>query len=86
MYLHLGQDSVIRESTLIGIFDLDNTTSSKITRDFLNKAQEEGRTRLVSDDLPRAFVLAEEGGKSTVYLTLLSSQTLFKRAAEEEFI
>lgn len=86
MYLHLGQDSVIRESTLIGIFDLDNTTSSKITREFLNKAQREGRTVSVSNDLPRAFALTEEGGKTTVYLTLLSSQTLFKRAADEEFI
>lgn len=86
MYLHLGQDSVIREDTLIGIFDLDNTTSSKITREFLNRAQREGRTVSVSDDLPRAFALTEEGGKSAVYLTLLSSQTLSRRAADEEFI
>lgn len=86
MYLHLGQDSVIRESTLVGIFDLDNTTSSKITREFLSKAQREGRTCEVSDDLPRAFVITEEGGRDRVYLTLLSSQTLFKRAADEDFI
>ncbi len=86
MYLHLGQDSVIREKTLIGIFDLDNTTSSKITREFLNKAQREGRAVSVSDDLPRAFALTEEDGRSTVYLTLLSSQTLFKRAADGEWI
>lgn len=86
MYLHLGQDSVIREKTLIGIFDLDNTTSSKITREFLNRAQREGRTVPVSDDLPRSFAVTEEQGRSTVYLTLLSSQTLYKRAADEEFI
>lgn len=86
MYLHLGSDSVIREATLIGIFDLDNTTSSKITREFLHRAQREGRTHAVSDDLPRSFVLTGDRDRSDVYLTLLSSQTLFKRAADEEFI
>lgn len=86
MYLHLGADCVIREATLIGIFDLDNTTSSKITREFLERAQREGRTHAVSDDLPRAFVLTGDKDHSQVTLTLLSSQTLFKRAADEEFI
>ncbi len=86
MYLHLGADSVIREATLIGIFDLDNTTSSRITRAFLERAQREGRTHVVSDDLPRSFVLTGDRDRSDVYLTLLSSQTLFKRAADEEFI
>ena len=86
MYLHLGQDSVIRESTMIGIFDLDNTTSSRITRDFLNRAQREGRTVYVSNELPKAFVVTEDRGRSAVWLTQLGSQALFRRAAEEDFI
>ncbi len=86
MYLHLGQDCVVREKTVIGIFDLDNSSWSKITREFLNRAQWEGRTETVADDLPKAFTVTEEDGKSRVYLTQLSSQTLFKRAADEEFI
>lgn len=86
MYLHLGQDSVIRESTLIGIFDLDNTTYSKITRDFLSVAQREGRTHYVSDELPKAFVVTEDRGRAGVWLTQLGSQALFRRAADEDFI
>ncbi len=86
MYLHLGQDCVVREKTVIGIFDLDNTSYSKITREFLNRAEREGRTEYVSDDLPKAFVVTAEEGKNRVYLTQLASQTLFKRAADEEFI
>ena len=86
MYLHLGQDVVVRERTVIGIFDLDNTSYSRITRDFLNRAEREGRAAYVSEDLPKAFVLTEERGKSRVWLTQISSQTLIKRAAEEEFI
>lgn len=86
MYLHLGQDSVVRERTVIGIFDLDNTTSSKITRDFLNRAQREGRVTYVSGELPKAFVVTEDRGRDGVWLTQLGSQTLFRRAADEEFI
>ncbi len=86
MYLHLGQDCVIRERTVIGIFDLDNTSTSKITREFLNRAQREGSAETVADDLPKAFTVTSENGKNKVYLTQLSSQTLFKRAADEEFI
>lgn len=86
MYLHLGQDCVVREKTVIGIFDLDNTSTSKITRDFLSRAEREGRTEIVSDDLPKAFTVTAEGGVSRVYLTQLSSQTLIKRAADEDFI
>ena len=37
MYLHLGSSVVIPQSDVLGIFDLDNTTSSRITRDFLNE-------------------------------------------------
>ncbi len=86
MYLHLGQDCVVREKTVIGIFDLDNTSYSKITREFLNRAEREGNAETVSDDLPKAFTVTAENGKNRVYLTQLSSQTLFKRAADEEFI
>ena len=38
MYLHLGSSVVIRQRDVVGIFDLDNTTSSRITRDFLTQA------------------------------------------------
>ena len=43
MYLHLGQDALVKTSDVIGIFDLDNTTVSKNTRDFLARAEKKGR-------------------------------------------
>ena len=86
MYLHIGQDTVLHEKNIIGIFDLDNTTSSRITRDFLNRAEKAGETVTVSDDLPKSFVLCEEEGISTVYLTLLGSAALQRRAEDGSFI
>ncbi len=79
MYLHLGNDTVVQDGSVVGIFDLDNSSYSKITREFLTAAQSGGQTHNVSDDLPKAFVVTDGG----VYLTQLGSQTLFRRAAEE---
>ena len=58
MYLHLGSSVVIRQRDVVGIFDLDNTTSSRITRDFLTQAQRAGRVVTVGDDLPKAVSAA----------------------------
>ncbi len=72
---------------MVGIFDLDNTSCARTTRSFLNKAEREGRTSyVVSDDLPKAFVVCAEGGADRIYFTQLGAQTLAKRAADENFI
>ena len=37
MYLHLGQDTVIKMDEIVGIFDLETATVSKISRATLLK-------------------------------------------------
>jgi len=78
LYLNIGNDMAVRESSIIGIFDMDNTSTSKRTRIFLNQAEQEGQV-VPCDDLPKSFVLTAEYGFSRVYLTALSSATLEKR-------
>ena len=92
MYLHLGQNIVVPETTVIGVFDLDNTTGSRITRKFLSEAEKAGQVFSVSDDLPKSFIVcdakspgnekkpANAGGNFEVFLSQLSSQTLLKRS------
>ncbi len=78
MYLSIGNDMAVREKSIIGIFDMDNTSTSKRTREFLNKAEQEGQV-IPCDDLPKSFVLTAEYGLSRVHLTSLASSTLEKR-------
>jgi hypothetical protein len=86
MYLHLGQNVVVPESEVIGIFDLDNSTSSHITRKFLSEAEKTGYVVNISDELPNSFVLCNEPGSNTkIYLSQLSSQTLQKRSETMRF-
>ena len=79
MYLHLGNNCVVRQSDIIGIFDLDNTTISKHTRNLLSQAEKEGRVVTVSTDLPKSFVVCGDG---TVYLCQLSPSALAGRAEQ----
>lgn len=80
MYLHLGQDTVVRKKDIIGIFDMDTTTVSKISRDFLNTAEKNKNTVNVSYELPKSFIVVKENGCQKIYISQLSSQTLEKRA------
>lgn len=80
MYLHIGNNVTVREEDIIGIFDLDNVTISKKSRDFLNKAQKENRVFYEGFELPKSFlVCAEKKGENKVYLSVLNSATLQKR-------
>lgn len=81
MYLHIGQNTTILSKSIIGIFDLDHSSSSKITRDFLRIQEQKHRVINVSDDLPRSFLICEENGSIRIYLTQISSSTLLRRAA-----
>ena len=78
MYLSIGNDMAVRDSSVIGIFDMDNTTTSKRTREFLDKSELDGKV-VPCDDLPKSFVVTAEYGFDRVYLTSLASVTLEKR-------
>ena len=78
MYLSIGNDMAVRDSSILGIFDLDNTSTSKRTRAFLEAAEKEGQV-VPCEDLPKSFVLTSEYGFTRVHLTALSPATLEKR-------
>lgn len=86
MYLHLGQSVVVSYKSILGIFDLDNASWAFKTREFLERAQMEGRVVSVSEDLPRSFVVVgDERGLPIVYVSQLSSSALLSRAARNSF-
>ncbi len=79
MYLHLGKDVSVNTKNIIAILDLESTSVSKNTRDFLKIVEEEGFVRNVSEEIPRTFVLCEINGQSVVYITNISSKALAGR-------
>lgn len=85
MYLHLGQDTIVRKEDIIGIYDMDTSTISKWSREYLSKAEKEKRVVNVSFELPKSYVVCKNKNESveTVYICPLSSQTLLKRLSND---
>lgn len=79
MYIHLGGDYVVAENDIIGIFDLENTTVSKKTRDFLSISEKKKEVIYVSYELPKSFVVTSKKNKNKVYISQISPTTLNKR-------
>ena len=80
MYLHLGGAVSVPTAEVVGIFDLDNTSTSRITRDFLHTAEAEGMVGGVGGDLPKSVVLCcPQGSWQRVYLSPVNSVTLLHR-------
>ena len=79
MYVGIGGDMAVRDRSIIGIFDLDNTTTSRHTRRFLSEAEQHGVVIDVSGGLPKSFVLTQELGMERVYLTQFNTAAIDRR-------
>lgn len=80
MYLHLGQDTVIKTDDIVGIFDLDTSTISKHTRNYLALCEKAGEVINVTSELPKSFVVCQNGrNRKKIYISQLSSATLLNR-------
>ena len=80
MYLHLGNDVIIKKEGILGIYDIDRTTISKRTREFLETFEKNGRLVYVTNDLPKSFIVYDDGGGLYVYVSQVSTTTLLKRS------
>ena len=80
MYLNIGQDTVILDKDILGIFDLDNTTVMKSTREYINTASKKGECITVSyEELPKSFVVTTKDDDRKVYISPFNTSTIFIR-------
>ena len=80
MFIHLGNDIVVNKKIIVGIFDIENTTTGKNTSKILEKATKEKRVVNVSYEMPKSFVVCMENGIEKIYISQISVATLRKRA------
>ncbi|MDF2892313.1 MAG: hypothetical protein K0R80_2680 [Clostridia bacterium] len=80
MFIHLGGDIVISLKDVISIMDVESSNLSNTTKEFLSIAEDEGFIQKISEDEPKSFILTEKKNKTIIYLSPISSVTLFKRA------
>lgn len=80
MVVDIGGETILHDRDILGIFDLDNTTVMKSTREYLSAAEKEGyATTVASFDLPKSFLVTAKNGKRAVYISPLLTGTIYKR-------
>lgn len=80
MYLHLGQDTLVKKKDIVGIFDMENTTVSKRTLNFLKISEKKKQVINVSYEMPKTFIVCATKKERKVYISQISSSTLLKRS------
>ena len=76
MFIHLGEDTVVNDKEIIGVFDIDTSTVNKATRDYLSKAEKDKRIIYVNYDLPKSFIVCDD----KVYISPINTSTINKRS------
>lgn len=85
MYLHIGNNVMLIERRIIGIFDLEITSQSKITAAYLKKAEQDSVVIDACEDIPKSFLVCDHPyHDQIVYLSQLNSRTLQGRAGNGE--
>ena len=79
MFLHVGNNKNIRIKNVIGIFDMDNTTVSAITRKYLTGKQKQGLVESAMEEIPKSFILYREGDEYKICFSQLSTAALMGR-------
>ena len=80
MFLHLGNNFIVNTKEIIGIFDIENTSVSKITKDFLNELSKKKRVISCTYEMPKSFIVCLDNDfTEKVYISQMSCATLLKR-------
>lgn len=79
MYLHIGKDVIIKNDTIIGIFDLEYIKNTQEYKKMYDELKEKGLIINIADDSKKTFILVEENGIRKGYITNISSSTIGKR-------
>lgn len=75
MFLFLGGDVIVPKKDVIGIFDIEECSVSRMTADYLNFCQKKGQVVYVSQDMPKSFVVCTE----KTYISNVSNDTINRR-------
>lgn len=75
MFLYLGGNITVKSDEVIGIFDIERCSVSRVTAEYLNFCQKKGIIVNVSEDMPKSFIVAE----NKTYISNVSNSTIAGR-------
>lgn len=57
IFLHVGHSKSVRTRDIVGIFDMDTSTVSRVTKNFLNTSQKKDEVENTTTEIPKSFIL-----------------------------
>lgn len=78
MIIRLGSNTFRDEKEIVGVFDLDITSQSYITRGFLRSSESRGEVVNAAEDIPKTFVLCNENKGTEVILCQSNTKTVLR--------
>ena len=80
VFIHVGNGCILKNKDIIGVFDLDNATIMKTSREFINSEEKKGRIESVFEDIPRSFVVSND----KTYLSSLNTASIIRRSIKKK--
>lgn len=78
-FINIGGTSVLYKEDVLGVFDLDAASTKTDTKRYLSAMEQARRLDNVASDLPKSFVVLTRGIREKVYMTSLSTSSLYGR-------
>ncbi len=81
IFLHVGHSKSVRARDIVGIFDMDTSTVSRVTKNFLNTSQKKGEVENTTTEIPKSFILVckRKERKPKTVISQLAVNTLTER-------
>ncbi len=77
MFLHLGNNYMVRKDKIIAILDMETTKNSQISRNFLSNILKNNRVQRISEvGKEKSIIITDD----SFYLSPITSSTLQKRS------
>lgn len=84
LFLHIGGGKFLRAKDIIGFFDIETSTQSTSTKDFLKESENQGIVRTICTDLPKSFILSvprkDRQKPKRLYISASAVKTLKNRS------
>ena len=81
IFLYVGHSNSVKTRDIVGIFDMDTSTVSRVTKNFLSASQKRGEVENTTTEIPKSFILYDKNKKQTaVCISQLSSFSIASRA------
>ena len=79
MYLYVGEEKLIHNEDIIGIFNIQYIKNTREYKSMKNKLEEENNLMDLSEGEGKSFILTEKNKNKRGYIAKIGANTILKR-------